>query len=213
MARTEIDTGAASHLNWHQKYSRDRRSLRLALSQQWRDQTSQLAAFAYTLYLFTKSDIKTILIPVVRSQRRRLPNDVTQPFSQTVFGAVSAPSRDPRSLLLTATWVWLNLLQCDVSNQSTPGSAAEDAANKPWRPIPAGRLTIDAARMLRWALLLICLAVSCAWGATIPGIALAVLFWGYSELGCDSAHWSLKNAFNALGYGAFNLGATCVASG
>ena len=99
-----------------------------------------------------------------------------------------------------------------MSNQSLPGSAAEDAANKPWRPLPSARISVRAARRLRWVLVPVCLGVSLALGATAPGVALAVLFLGNNEGGID-ARGVMRNVFNGLGYGGFNLGATCVASG
>ncbi|EPS93154.1 hypothetical protein FOMPIDRAFT_1093562, partial [Fomitopsis schrenkii] len=150
--------------------------------------------FTYTLHLFTRSDLKTIWIPV------------------TVLGIVSAQCGNLRDIFLTSAWVWLHLLQFCVSNQSLPGGATEDTVNKPWRPVPSGRITLRAARRLRWLLALLCVAVSSTLHATAPSLALTLIFWGNNELGFDS-HWALRNVFNGMGYGGFNLGATYVASG
>ncbi|KAH9920286.1 UbiA prenyltransferase family [Fomitopsis serialis] len=151
-------------------------------------------AFVENLFLFTKSDIKTILIPI------------------TVFGCLSAPSTGFARLLHTIAWVWLNLLQFCVSNQSLPDSVEEDVRNKPWRPIPAHRVSLLAARKLRWALLPLCLAISLGYHVGYPGLALALGIWVNNELALDS-HWITRNLCCALGYAAFNAGATYVACG
>ncbi|KAI0063349.1 hypothetical protein BV25DRAFT_1824433 [Artomyces pyxidatus] len=143
-----------------------------------------------TLYLFTKSDFKTILFPV------------------TIFAYLSAPSTSVDRLACAVAWIWLNLLQFCVSNQST--DPTEDASNKPWRPIPAGRISVTAARALRWVLLPICFAFSVFMGVPTHGLALATAFYTHNELGFDS-HWLLRNMCNAWGYAAFNAGATAIA--
>lgn len=41
---------------------------------------------------------------------------------------------------------WSNLFIFDLANQRLPESAAEDALNKPWRPVPRGLVTADQIR-------------------------------------------------------------------
>ncbi|KAI0052435.1 hypothetical protein FA95DRAFT_1601807 [Auriscalpium vulgare] len=143
-----------------------------------------------TLYLFTKSDIKTILFPV------------------TVFAYLTASSTSVDRLALASFWLWLHLLQFCVSNQSM--DPKEDALNKPWRPIPAGRISVPAARVLRWALLPFCFALSVLLNVEWQGIALATAFIAHNELGLDS-HWFVRNLCNAWGYAAFNAGTAAIA--
>ncbi|KAJ6571509.1 hypothetical protein B0H19DRAFT_1064587 [Mycena capillaripes] len=90
-------------------------------------------------------------------------------------------------------WTYVNLLQCCVANQRKPSGIAEDAGNKPWRPIPAGLISCAEATILRWVLLPICLIISWAYGVADVGIALAVL--------------------NAVAYAIFDSGATFIARG
>ncbi|KIM78588.1 hypothetical protein PILCRDRAFT_11056 [Piloderma croceum F 1598] len=71
-----------------------------------------------TLFLFTKSDVKTTVIPV------------------SVFAAAATPLVSFDCLPHVIFWVWLHLLQFDVSNQYL--DPTEDALNKPDRPIPSG---------------------------------------------------------------------------
>ncbi|OBZ71748.1 putative indole-3-pyruvate monooxygenase YUCCA9 [Grifola frondosa] len=111
-----------------------------------------LSDWLYTMFLFTKSDFKSIVIPT------------------TVFGTMAAPKATVIHVCARLIWVWFNLLQFCVSNQSL--SPAEDAANKPWRPIPAHRITVTTARRLRWMLLFVCILLSFYFRIATPGIAL-----------------------------------------
>ncbi|KAF7797875.1 hypothetical protein EIP86_009081 [Pleurotus ostreatoroseus] len=138
-----------------------------------------------TLYLFTKSDFKSILLPIM------------------VFACAGATNVELGQFLRAFFWLWLHLLHFCVSNQSL--SPEEDAQNKPFRPIPAGRITVAQARKLRWVLIPICLTVSAAYGVLYPSITLAVHFLLHNELKLD-ANWITRNLLNALGYCAFDAG-------
>lgn len=105
------------------------------------------------------------------------------------------------------SWVWLHQLMCNVSNQAR--SRAEDAQNKPWRPLPAGRITERQAIRLRWAVVALCLCYS-----TIHGMDLAIVTLGlltttflYDEVGL-SGHYIGKNLCNIGGYTSLELGTT-----
>ncbi|KAI0757357.1 UbiA prenyltransferase family [Daedaleopsis nitida] len=150
----------------------------------------RLLAQFYTLYLFTRSDMKTILLPTL------------------VYGTAAAPTSLTLAQVLPRTlWIWVHLLQFCTSNQCV--GVHEDAANKPWRPIPSRRITVARARALRWALLAACLALSARSGVLLPSAALALATVAYNELRLDS-HWAPRHVCNALGYAAFNAGATYV---
>lgn len=127
---------------------------------------------------------------------------------QTVFAFLSAPITDVSRLPPTALWIWLNLLQFCVSNQSI--NPEEDASNKPWRPIPSRRISVNTARVLRWALLPTCLILSFKCNALLPGLVLTLAFLLHNELNLGS-HWVLRNVCNSVGYAAFNAGATAIA--
>ncbi|KIJ55028.1 hypothetical protein M422DRAFT_24887 [Sphaerobolus stellatus SS14] len=148
-----------------------------------------LTDYFLTLYLFTLSDIKTILIPVTFSAILASPNAVGSRIHHTVF------------------WTWIHLLQFCVSNQSL--DPAEDLLNKPWRPIPSGRMSVRHAKKLRILLVPICLAISIYYRALDSEIALALAFLAHNELGLHG-HWAMRNICNAIGYTAFEWGATIV---
>lgn len=103
----------------------------------------------------------------------------------------------------------MHLLQFCVSNQSK--NPEEDGANKPWRPIPAGRISVEHAQELRWALLPICLLFSAYLGVLVPSIMLALTFLAHDEWGTHET-WLPRNLSNVFGYTGFEWGATCVAS-
>ncbi|KAF8526145.1 UbiA prenyltransferase family [Gautieria morchelliformis] len=145
-----------------------------------------------TLFLFTKSDIKTILIPV------------------TIFSVATAPLHDRTHLPQLMLWVWLHLLQFNLANQSL--NPNEDAANKPDRPIPSGRITVQQARILRWGCLIPCLMCSACFSTAVVQVSAAssFFFYAFNELGFDS-HWFGRHVLNGAGLACFEIGATLIA--
>ncbi|KAF3039516.1 hypothetical protein E8E12_005114 [Didymella heteroderae] len=163
--------------------------------------------FLKTLYLFTASDFPTFAVPTIL-------------FG--VFGALSGPvlttdaspsfistlSRIPSALLL----IWTNLLIFNISNQRTPSSVAEDLINKPSRPIPSGRITIDRARQTNLILVPIVLTLSWAVGVWHTTLLLLAMQWMYNDLrGCDES-LLLRNLLIAVGYGLYSAIALAVLS-
>ncbi|KAH7909467.1 UbiA prenyltransferase family-domain-containing protein [Hygrophoropsis aurantiaca] len=147
---------------------------------------------AQTLFLFTKADITTTVVPI------------------TLFATVAAPVCNIKHALHAIGWIWLHLLQFDVANQVV--NPDEDKANKSTRPLPAGRITLRNAIYLRWALIPICLVASATYSIQTFGASMAVAgltIW-YNELEAHS-HWSSKNVMTAVGFASFELGGTLVA--
>ncbi|KAF8551272.1 hypothetical protein OG21DRAFT_297790 [Imleria badia] len=153
------------------------------------------SAFLYhvrTLFLFTKADIRTALIP------------------QTVFALAAAPVCHPSHVLHAVLWIWLHLLTCNIANQVK--APDEDKINKPFRPLPSGRITEPHARTLRWILVPVCLAVSAAYSTELlfTSAGLQVLTVLYSEIRCDEC-FLLKNSLTALMYGCAGFGGALLA--
>ncbi|EMD36300.1 hypothetical protein CERSUDRAFT_52075, partial [Gelatoporia subvermispora B] len=109
-------------------------------------------------------------------------------------------------------WIWLHVLQFDVSNQTL--KPEEDEHNKCDRPLPSRRITLEAAYVLRWTLVPICWLWSAMYSVRTlySSIALVALTILYNECGAHAAHWVLRNCVNAAGFAAFEFGATLVAS-
>ncbi|KAJ7730353.1 UbiA prenyltransferase family [Mycena maculata] len=148
-----------------------------------------LGQFFWTLVLFTYTDFKTIVIPV------------------TIFASVAAPVRFTGRLFYAIFWTWLHLLQVDVSNQYK--SIAEDRVNRPWRPLPGGRISPKSAAIMRWLLVPICILSSVPFGGEVvfSSLSLTALLVAHDEIGLGG-HWAGKNIINSFGYLSFELGAT-----
>lgn len=108
------------------------------------------------------------------------------------------------------TQVWLFLLQFNAANQMF--NSDEDALNKPYRPIPAGLITVENTRILRWALVPVCLGLSWACDVLYPGLSLSAAFIVYNELGLGD-YWFTKNFLNAVGLVSWDIGAAKIACG
>lgn len=160
----------------------------------------------YSLWLFTFSDLKTIVVPktlfgiVTLLSGRSLMKD-PRPKTTTIIGCI------PFIIL----WNWLNLLPLDMSNQHDVKSTIEDKVNKPWRPIPAGRLTVEETRALMFGSYVVAMLASLYLGGFSECVALIVEGWIYNVL--EGANRSLlaRNILNAVGYMTFASGAAKVA--
>jgi 4-hydroxybenzoate polyprenyltransferase len=130
---------------------------------------------------------------------------------QTCFTIVAGPLSSWISFVCAVAWIWIHLLQCNVSNQC--GGVDEDTLNKPWRPIPAGLISLPAARQLRWKASILSLGLSLVFGTAITWISIifAIVTWIYNEAHLSS-HWFGKSALNTIGYVLFQAGATVIMS-
>ncbi|CAG8974185.1 hypothetical protein HYALB_00007348 [Hymenoscyphus albidus] len=98
---------------------------------------------AYTPWLFPVSDLKDIVglgyffgvLSVLQGPFLGFKND-TRPWDLICR----------TSLMLI--WSWTQLLTFNLQYQRNPKGIAEDAINKPWRPIPSGRISRYAASCL-----------------------------------------------------------------
>jgi len=160
----------------------------------------------YSLWLFTFSDLKTIVVPktlfgiVTLLSGRSMMKD-PRPKTSTIIGCI------PFIIL----WNWLNLLPLDMSNQHDVKSTIEDKVNKPWRPIPAGRLTVQETRALMFGSYVVAMFASLYLGGFSECVALIVEGWIYNVLeGANQSLWA-RNILNAVGYMTFASGAAKVA--
>ncbi|KAF7289942.1 S-adenosyl-L-methionine-dependent methyltransferase [Mycena indigotica] len=146
---------------------------------------------AHTLWLFTESDFMTTMVPI------------------SLFAMVAAPLRSPYNVPHLIFWLWFHLLAFNTSNQT---SSLEDATNKPDRPIPARRISLRHAKVLRWTLTPACWLLSRAYSqeTMFASMALSVFTWMYNELHGNSRSLS-RYALNGLGFAAFEAGTTLVA--
>ena len=164
------------------------------------------AAFhIYTIWLFTASDMKTIVGP------------------KTIFGtmsAISAPVFKLQALPLpsmlgrvpsVAFWCWINLLPFAIDNQRQIEAVREDALNKPWRPLPSGRLSATQAMHLMLVLYPIAIAASFRLGGLNQSIMLIFLGYWYNDCGGADKNCILRNTINGAGFICYTSGAMEVA--
>jgi 4-hydroxybenzoate polyprenyltransferase len=147
----------------------------------------------YTAFLFTWTDLKTILLPVA------------------IFASACAPFSGFKELVETCIWIWIHLLMCNVSNQAR--TVEEDTENRPWRPVPSGRLSVAQAVLWRYWTAGFCVLWSAFYGQVVLAASLSLILTTamYDELGY-AGHFITKNICGIFGYVTFELGATAIMS-
>ncbi|KAK7442517.1 hypothetical protein VKT23_016115 [Stygiomarasmius scandens] len=127
------------------------------------------------------------------------------------FAAAVAPAHSIWNVICSLFWIWVHLLQFNISNQIV--SLNEDRENKSYRPLPASLITIQHATALKYLLIPLCWALSAQYGATV--LTASVFIGGltilYNDLGAH-AHWASRNLVNAAGFACYEIGSTLVAS-
>ncbi|MCJ1424508.1 hypothetical protein MMC29_002396 [Sticta canariensis] len=161
-----------------------------------------------TLWLTTRSDFKSIIIPET---------------AFGIFSALSGPMLTTNQtpglwtilsrLPLVFLWTWVNVLIFDLANQRLTASVTEDSINKPWRPLPSGRITELQARRLLLAVLPFGFLIACYLGGMEETVAMMVLSWMYNDLGGGEESYLVRNLINAFGFMCYSSGATLVACG
>ncbi|KAI1097432.1 UbiA prenyltransferase family-domain-containing protein [Jackrogersella minutella] len=166
---------------------------------------------AKTLFLFTRSDLKTVVFPqavfalAIAMSKARF-TDYLKPPQLDIGNAALR-------LGLMFIWIFLHLLLGDISNQRLLGSVLEDKINKPWRPMPSGRLTENEAKSLLKAVVLAAIGFSLLFNSSMPSFTLITMFWLYNDLEGNAAGPWQRNAFNAAGLTCFSWGAVTVLLG
>ncbi|KAI3390267.1 hypothetical protein diail_10731, partial [Diaporthe ilicicola] len=105
-----------------------------------------------------------------------------------------------------------NLLVFDLANQRSPSSVVEDRINKPWRPIPQGRINVDQARRGMLFVIPAVLALDYALGPWKQGVFIKILTWLYNDLGGGDEAF-IRELIISVAYGLFNSGSLRVAIG
>ncbi|KAF8314210.1 hypothetical protein DL93DRAFT_2058333 [Clavulina sp. PMI_390] len=151
---------------------------------------SFLLEWILILHLFIREDYKTVMLPV------------------SILSYFATPHTDALHFARALLWMFLNLLYFCICNQLF--DPEEDRINKPFRPIPSGKISIPGANRLRWCVLPLCLGSSALWGVLPQCIILLALGSWYNQ-GNLGKHWFGRQGSVAIMYGAFNSGAAIVA--
>lgn len=177
-----------------------------------------LKSFQYVLYVlqllwgFIESDFLTFAIPNTIFGifgAFASPILVKGPSSSSNIGSLTLGlGRIPSVIAFNVG----NLLVFDLANQRAPQSVTEDRVNKPWRPIPQGKITTNQTRRLLLAVIPGTLILNYVLGAWRQGVFISVLSWMYNDLeGGDEA--LIRELIIAVAYGLFNSGSLAVAVG
>ncbi|KAI0545596.1 UbiA prenyltransferase family [Xylaria curta] len=167
------------------------------------------SSYLAIVWLFTYSDMKTILFP------------------QSIFGVTTAytaclmkqsPSftrgipvfflaRFPLSLL----WTWSNLLPFNICNQLGFQAIEEDRINKPWRPLASRRISTSNAKFMMCSHYVLAIVISSWIGGLRQSLILLILGTWYNAFGGADKSFLVRNIINASGYISFMSGAMEVA--
>jgi 4-hydroxybenzoate polyprenyltransferase len=160
----------------------------------------------YLIWEFTESNVPTFVIP------------------NTAFGILGALSASRLAegelptlleislrLPLVIAFNWYNVFNFDLANQRLPESVQEDLINKPWRPIPTGKVTSEQARRAMLITVPLALALNYIQGVGMEGVFIHILTWLYNDLkGCDEL---IRDPIIAVAYGLFNAASLKIALG
>lgn len=171
--------------------------------------SNQFLYWLRTFWLFTYTDIKTNIIPSILFAiittwsiclRTQLVATPYSPITMLSRVLISAP--------VVLGWVYLNNLPFSFSNQVSASAIEEDTINKPWRPIPAGRITAKKVARMIIPGYLVALTYSYFTNTMAPTVSLVFLGWCYnSSFVSGSEDWVLRTLLNAFGFPAFLWGA------
>ena len=180
------------------------------LDMEWGRPLGRVCSFAYSIWLFTFSDLKTIVLPTSFF-------GIINAIAATVFGIEGIIST-PGSISLISVrtlavicWVWINLLPFAINNQRQPEAIAEDVINKPWRPLPSGRLTPIEAKRIMFMFYVLAVGGSLFLGGLKQCLAGIMLGFWYNVLRGSDRSFVTRNFINALGFLGFTSGALEVA--
>ena len=170
----------------------------------------------YSVWLFTRSDLKTILLPstafgLINGVALSLYNMHTNLSQRTLH--IPLPYQILSNAPMVFLWIWMNLLPFAINNQRQPEAIQEDALNKPWRTMPSQRLSQKAAKNLMLVFYLIAIIISFYLGNILQCLALVLLGHWYNDLRGADANYFIRNFINACGFICFFSGALQVAIG
>lgn len=147
-----------------------------------------------------------------------LPNE---PFGQqrNLLGQSGALPRWPFSpsliirFPLVFTWIGLAALGFSLANQRLSSSIDEDKLNKPWRPVPSGRISPAATGTLRWFVCSVGFVFSLCVGGCNEFVVQMIASFSYNDLGASQGLWIIRDIHNAIGLVSWLVGCISIAGG
>jgi 4-hydroxybenzoate polyprenyltransferase len=161
-------------------------------------QPSHVLYHLYTVWLFVRNDIyNTAVVAIIFGL-------ANASIAHKYYDCEYIPPLSILSQLPSMTiWSFCLLLAFNMHNQLR--GVAEDALNKSWRPLPAGRISEKQTANILYGFYPITAIISLWIGGFYPALLmLSACIW-YNEFGGDS-HPLLKNFLNAFGITCFLAG-------
>lgn len=162
---------------------------------EWEQPIRTLWFHLRSLWLFTRSDIKTSVVP----------QGIFAVGIALCGGNMTIMEVAKRSPIMLG-WSWLHLLVFNIAGQRLATSILEDSINKPWRPLPSGRVSPSEAIQLLRPAIAIAIVVSVFLGNYPASAACMIYGWVYNELDGSSAGPVERNFWNAIGLGCLGWG-------
>lgn len=164
--------------------------------------------FAYTAWLFNLTDLKTIVGPTALFA---LLGALAGPVLTTTDAAPSFSTLLYRTPI-TILWLWVNVLLFTLDNQRQAGGIEEDRLNKPWRPIPAKRITPEQTFYTLLAMIPVAIVFSALTGPLRECLVLLFLNCWYNNWGGGDTNWFVRSFLNGLGFINYGAGALRLAT-
>ncbi|KAL1962375.1 hypothetical protein VTN77DRAFT_9788 [Rasamsonia byssochlamydoides] len=162
---------------------------------------------AITIWTFAAADLRTMVLPLLLLGL--LSASAGTVFTVSPIALVDIVKNVPGMFV----WLWLNVLLISISNQRTPHAIIEDKINKPWRPIPSGRIDVLHARqLLLWAVAVL-LLVSHRLGVLYETLGCLAGNWIYNDLEGGDEHFLLRQLLNGVAYLPYGIGSMKLAVG
>jgi 4-hydroxybenzoate polyprenyltransferase len=165
--------------------------------------TSRMLYHLYSVWLFTLTDLKTIVGPSTAFA-------ILHKLGRSSFGVEMQDQTHSSSaiqILIVAGWAWINLLPFAIDNQRQKGGIEEDRYNKPWRTLPSGRMTPQQATKIMLVLYPMAIMASVYLGAHVQSLTLVALGFWYNDLRGADASWLVRNLINGCGFICYTSGA------
>ena len=118
-----------------------------------------------------------------------------------------------KGLVMSFIWITIIALGFSISNQRGPASIQEDSINKPWRPIPSGRISPSQATSLLRFVVAVGFLISMRFGGLAPYIVQLAATYHYNDLGGAQGHYIIRDLLNAIGMTSWLYGCIDVAGG
>lgn len=160
----------------------------------------------YLAWQFSESDLTTFVVPNTTF-------GILGALASSRLADGQAPSLVHLALCLpkVVAFNWYNVLNFDLANQRSDESVKEDQINKPWRPIPSGRVTREQTRRSMLVTVPVALALNYSLGVWKEGVFIQILTWLYNDLkGGDEV---VRDLIISIAYGFFNHGSLQIALG